>query len=114
MTKSIAILGSTGSIGRNALRVIDALGPEYRVIALTAQSNVELLSGQIKRYKPQIAAITDSGCFEQLRAMTIDTDVELLAGTDSLVEIAQLDNIDIVLTAVVGAAGLPSVLAAAK
>lgn len=114
MTKNIAILGSTGSIGRNALRVIDALGPEYRVIALTAQSNVELLSEQIKRYKPQIAAITDSGCFEQLRAMTKDADVELLAGTDSLLEIAQLDNIDIVLTAVVGAAGLPSVLAAAK
>jgi 1-deoxy-D-xylulose-5-phosphate reductoisomerase len=114
MTKNIAILGSTGSIGRNALRVIDALGSEYRVIALSAQSNVELLSEQIKRYETQIAAITDSGCFEQLRTMTKDADVELLAGADSLVEIAGLDNIDIVLTAVVGAAGLPSVLAAAK
>jgi 1-deoxy-D-xylulose-5-phosphate reductoisomerase len=114
MVKRIAILGSTGSIGKNALRVIDALGPGYAVAALSAHSSVELLASQAKQYKPQVIAITNSDYFEQLRALTGDLAVEILAGPDSLKEIAQLEQVDIVLTAVVGAVGLPAVLAAAQ
>ena len=58
MSRGIAILGSTGSIGRNALRVIEALGPEYRIVGLSAHSNVELLAEQVRRYGPRFAAVT--------------------------------------------------------
>lgn len=114
MTKRIAILGSTGSIGKNALRVIDALGPEYSVIALSAHCNVELLAEQTKRYKPKFAAVTNSDYTVQFRELLGDSDVEVLEGPAGLVETAELEEVDIVLTAVVGAAGLPAVFAAAR
>ena len=114
MAKQIAILGSTGSIGRNALRVIDALGSGYSVIALSAHSKIELLAEQARLYKPKFVAVTNSAYVSQLRELVSDLDVEVLAGPDGLVEIAQLQEADIVLTAVVGAAGLPAVLKAAK
>lgn len=114
MAKRIAILGSTGSIGTNALRVIDALGPDYQVLALSAHQNVELLVEQARRYKPQVIATTKTDCYEQARSAAADLDVEVLAGPESLVEVAKLEDVDIVLTAVVGAAGLPAVLAAAR
>jgi len=114
MAKRIAILGSTGSIGKNALRVIDALGPDYEVAALTAHSSVELLAEQVRRYKPKTVAITNSAYYEQFRGLVGDLDVEVLADAESLVEVAELDDIDIVLTAVVGAAGLGGVFAAAR
>ncbi len=141
MVKRIVILGSTGSIGKKTLRVIDALnsslvarpvrsksstsngtrGPslekektKYEIVALTAHSSVELLAEQARRYKPKFVAITNADYFEQLSSAVGDLDVEILSGPDSLIEIAQLDQVDIVLTAIVGAAGLPAVLAAAQ
>ncbi|MHC4387818.1 MAG: 1-deoxy-D-xylulose-5-phosphate reductoisomerase [Planctomycetota bacterium] len=114
MAKRIAILGSTGSIGKNALRVIDALGAEYEVAALSACSSVELLGEQARRYKPRFVAITSADYAAQLRELVGTSDVEVLAGPESLKEIAELDEVDVVLTAVVGAAGLPAVLAAAR
>ncbi len=114
VVKQIAILGSTGSIGRNALRVIDALGPQYRIVALSAHSNVQLLAEQARRYKPSFVAITDADNVEAFCRLYDCLDGEVLAGPDGLVEIAELDQVDIVLAAVVGAAGLPAVLAAAR
>ena len=114
MAKRIAILGSTGSVGRKALQVIDALGPEYAVVALSAHSSVELLAEQARRYKPRFAAVTNADYAQQLRELVGGLDVEVLAGPESLTEIAQLEEVDIVLTAVVGAAGLPAVLAAVQ
>ena len=114
MTKQIAILGSTGSIGRNALRVIDSLGPQYEVVALSAHSSVELLAEQARRYKPGFVAITNSDYAEQLHELLGDLDIEILAGPDGLIKIAELRQVDIVLTAIVGAAGLQAVLAAAN
>ena len=112
MTKRIAILGSTGSIGKNALRVIDSLGPEYKVIALSAHSSVELLAEQARHYKPGFVAITNSDYAEQLRGFIGDLDIEILAGPEGLIKIAELQEMDVLLTAVVGAAGLHAVLAA--
>jgi 1-deoxy-D-xylulose-5-phosphate reductoisomerase len=114
VTKRIAILGSTGSIGRNTLRVIDSLGPQYEVAALSAHSKVELLAEQARRYKPRFVAITNSDYAEELRDFIGDMDIEVLAGPDSLIKIAELEEVDVVLTAVVGAAGLPAVLAAGR
>ncbi len=113
MIKQIVILGSTGSIGRNALRVIESLGPHYRVLALSAHSNVELLAEQTRRYKPRFIAVTDADYGERLEELIGDFDVQILAGPDGAVQIAELEDADVVLTAVVGAAGLPAVLAAA-
>jgi 1-deoxy-D-xylulose-5-phosphate reductoisomerase len=114
MPRGIAILGSTGSIGRNALRVTEALGPEYRVIALSAHNSVELLARQTRQYKPRLVAVTNEGAAAKFRALVADTDVRILTGPDSLSELAQAEGVDTVLTAVVGAAGLPSALAAAR
>ena len=114
MTKHIAILGSTGSIGRNSLRVIDSLGPEYEVFALSAHSSIELLAEQARRYNPAFVAITNSDCAGKLRRLIGDMDIEIFAGPDGLVKIAEHQDVDIVLTAIVGAAGLPAVLAAGR
>jgi 1-deoxy-D-xylulose-5-phosphate reductoisomerase len=113
MSRRIAILGSTGSIGCNALRVIDALGPAYDVVALSAHRSVELLAEQTRRYRPRFVAVTNGDCAGQLQPLVGGLDVELLVGPESLIELAQSDDVDTVLTAVVGAAGLPSALAAA-
>jgi 1-deoxy-D-xylulose-5-phosphate reductoisomerase len=114
MPRGIAILGSTGSIGRNALRVIEALGPEYRVVGLSAHSNVELLAEQTRQYKPRFVAVTNADFVARFRSLVDDPDVEVLTGAGSLSDLVQSDGIDTVLTAVVGAAGLPSALAAAR
>ena len=114
MPRRIAILGSTGSIGRNALRVIEALGPEYEVAALTAHSSVELLAEQARRYRPRFVAVSSSDNAARLRELVDGQSTKILVGPESLIEVAQLDEVDTVLTAIVGAAGLPSVLAAAR
>ena len=112
MVKNIAILGSTGSIGRNALRVIEALGDQYHITALSAHSNIQLLAEQARKYRPEFIAITNPDYGKELSGLLGDLDVEILAGPDGLIEIARLEEVDIVLTAVVGSAGLPAVLAA--
>jgi 1-deoxy-D-xylulose-5-phosphate reductoisomerase len=114
MAQGIAILGSTGSIGRNALRVIDALGEDFRVVALSAHSSVELLAEQVRRYRPQFVAVANADCAEPFRALVDGEAAEILVGPSSLTELAESDEVDTVLTAVVGAAGLPSALAAAR
>ena len=114
MVRQIAILGSTGSIGRNTLRVIDGLGPRYQIAAISAHTNVPLLVEQARRYKPRFAAVTNAACAGQFRASCNGLNVEVLAGPEGLVQIAELDHVDTVVAAVVGAAGLPAVLAAAR
>ena len=112
--KRIAILGSTGSIGKNALRVIDALGAGYEVAALSGHSSVELLAEQARKYRPRYVAVTNGDYVEELGELVGDLGVKVLAGPEALTEIAELDEVDVVLTAVVGAAGLPALLAAAE
>ncbi len=113
MAKRIAILGSTGSIGKNTLRVIEALGPGYEVVAISAHTSVELLAEQARRHGPKYVAVTSDDCVEALAELIGDLDLEILGGARSMVQIAELDEVDIVVTAVVGAAGLPAILAAA-
>ncbi|RKY07731.1 MAG: 1-deoxy-D-xylulose-5-phosphate reductoisomerase [Planctomycetota bacterium] len=114
MSKKIAILGSTGSIGTNSLRVIEALGPKFEIVALTAHSNTEMLAGQVRQFKPKYVGLTNPQKADDLRDRLGDYDGEILVGPASLVEIAGLDETDTVITAVVGAAGLGAVLEAAK
>ncbi len=114
MNKRIAVLGSTGSIGRNSLNVIQGLGKGYEVFALTGHSNYKLLAEQVNKFRPRYAAITDESKYEQFRQLVSRADVEILCGQDALVEVARLPEVDILLTAVVGAAGLHAVLAGAR
>jgi 1-deoxy-D-xylulose-5-phosphate reductoisomerase len=114
MAKRIAILGSTGSVGRKALQVIDALGSEYTVVALSAHSNIRLLAEQARRHRPKFIAVTNADYAHQLRELVGGLGIEILAGPESLADLAQLEEVDIVLTAVVGAAGLPAALAAVR
>ncbi|MHC4074802.1 MAG: 1-deoxy-D-xylulose-5-phosphate reductoisomerase [Planctomycetota bacterium] len=121
MVKRIAILGSTGSIGKNALRVIDSLQStcqevetRYEVVALSAHSNVKLLAEQARRYRPKFVAVTNQDYLGTFRDLAGGLDIEILAGADGLTAIAELEQVDVLLTAVVGAAGLTAVLAAAR
>lgn len=114
MSKNVVILGSTGSIGRNALQVIDALGPDYRVIALSAHSSLDLLAEQTAAFNPDYVAVTDSAKEDEVPGVFSKYSGTVLSGPDSLVQLASLDQADIVVCAVVGAAGLPAALAAAQ
>ena len=114
MTKRIAILGSTGSIGTNALRVIEALGGDYEVAALTAHSNVKLLAEQVRKFKPKIAVVTNPQKLDELKRLLQSVDIEIHAGEKGLLAAASDKNVDIVIAAIVGAAGLEAILSAAK
>ena len=114
MVRKIAILGSTGSIGRNALKVIDALGGDYKVTVLTAHNNVELLAEQVRKFKPQIAVVTNPEKVNAFKSLLGDCETEILVGNKALSLAVSSEDVDIVIAAIVGAAGLEAILAAAK
>ena len=112
MTKTIALLGATGSIGRQTLEVAGELG--LRVAALTANSNVERMEAQCRKFQPRLAVMTEESAAAELKIRLQDTPVKVLAGTDALVEAAVLPEADTVVTAVVGMVGLKPTLAAIR
>jgi 1-deoxy-D-xylulose-5-phosphate reductoisomerase len=112
MPKKIAILGSTGSIGLSALQVVQKLKPAFQVVGLSAYRNVKELAKQIKLYKPKMAAIADEKFYEDLKALTKGSHTRILAGEEGLVAVAAESGADLVLTAIVGAAGLKPTLEA--
>lgn len=110
--KPIVILGSTGSIGRQTLEVVKALPHRLRVVGLAAHSNVELFAQQIAEWQPAIAALGDEGAAHQLRATGNLGVTRLVAGLDGVREVATWDESELVLGAMLGAAGLGPTLAA--
>lgn len=110
MTKTISVLGSTGSIGRQTLGVAEWLG--IRVAALAAKRGVERLEAQCRRYHPRLAVLTDESAAADLRVRLAGTDTKVLGGEEALLEAATLPEADTVLTAVVGMTGLRPTLAA--
>ncbi|RKY09998.1 MAG: 1-deoxy-D-xylulose-5-phosphate reductoisomerase [Planctomycetota bacterium] len=114
MKKKVVILGSTGSIGCNALAVIDALSSEYEVVAMSAHRNLDLLAEQVKKFTPRYAAVTDEQSATDSSKPFGGFSGTVLSGPGSLVELASLEEADIIVCAVVGAAGLPAALAAAQ
>ncbi|HZZ41363.1 MAG TPA: 1-deoxy-D-xylulose-5-phosphate reductoisomerase, partial [Tepidisphaeraceae bacterium] len=115
MTKRIAILGSTGSIGRSALDVIQHLGPPYHATALSAHRQTTKLLEQARHHHPAAIAISDDTPLPpSTRAAFEQTGADLYLGPTGLVDLVQRPDIDIVLAAIVGAAGLPAVLAAVQ
>lgn len=111
--KKISLIGSTGSIGRQSLEVIDN-NHSLVVSALTANSNVDLLAEQIRRFRPDFACIADKSRYSLLKAAVADLPVKIAAGYDGLIEASTLEVTDTVLTAIIGNAGLPLTVEAIK
>lgn len=110
MSKTVCILGATGSIGRQTLDVCDTLG--VRVAALTAHSDVARLAEQCRKYRPQLAVMMDEGKAKELKASLVDMNIRVASGMDGLIEAARLEEADTVVTAVSGMVGLRPTLAA--
>lgn len=110
MTKTITILGSTGSIGRQTLSVADELG--LRVAALTAERNVDLMEAQCRKYRPKLAVLADEAAAEELKVRLADMNIRVLAGAEALCEAAALPEADTVVVAVCGFAALRPALTA--
>jgi 1-deoxy-D-xylulose-5-phosphate reductoisomerase len=114
LPKRIAILGSTGSIGCNALEVIEHLGDGYCVAGLSAHSQADKLTEQAIRHRPAAVAVSDPSRFEQVAKSLRSIGCTVYSGPAGVAELACRDDVDVVLAAIVGAAGLPPVLAAVR
>ncbi len=113
--KKIAILGSTGSIGRSTLQVIEKYPDRFQVVSLAAGKNIELLAEQIHRFRPKLAAVLDRQLAKDLVSrIQPDAEVEVLAGSEGYQQVASLAEADMVLSAMVGAAGLIPTLSAIR
>ena len=110
MTRTIALLGSTGSIGKQTLEVAREL--KVNVAALTANSSVELIEAQAREFHPRLAVLYDEAAAGELRRRLADTKTEVMSGMEGLLAAATIDEADTVVTAVVGMIGLRPTLAA--
>ena len=104
--KQIAILGSTGSIGTQALQVIEEHPDLYEAYALTANNRVELLIAQARKFQPEVVVIANEEKYSELKEALSDLPIKVYAGTDAICQIVEAGPIDMVLTAMVGYAGL--------
>jgi 1-deoxy-D-xylulose-5-phosphate reductoisomerase len=112
--KQIAILGSTGSIGTQALEVIADNDSLFEAYALTANNQVDLLIEQARKFKPEMVAIANEAHYEKLKNALSDLPIKVFAGSDSIAQIAEMQPVDIVLTAMVGYSGLKPTMSAVK
>lgn len=111
--KKIAILGSTGSIGTQTLEVVRENG-DIEVLALAAGGNIELLEQQIREFHPKVAAVWTEEKAAQLRLNIADTDTKVLSGMDGLIEVSVLEEVEILVTAIVGMIGIRPTIEAIK
>jgi 1-deoxy-D-xylulose-5-phosphate reductoisomerase len=112
--KQIAILGSTGSIGVSTLEIVAAHPDKFRVLSLSGAKNIELLAQQIRQFRPKLAAVADLADIPRLKALIADQDVELTGGTEGLCAVATAPGVQMVVAAIVGAAGLLPTAAAIR
>ena len=112
--RNICILGSTGSIGENTLDVVARHPDLFRVTALTANTQVEKLAQQCITFKPRIAVVASKDYAQQLKGLLRETSTQVLYGPQGLIEAALHEEVDTVMAAIVGAAGLMPTLEAAK
>jgi len=112
--KTIVILGSTGSIGTSTLDIVDRFPKEFRVAGLTAGSNDEKLEEQIRRFRPRIVALSDASAASRLRHRCAELPVEIVSGQEGLIQVACAPETELVISAIVGGAGLVPTLAAIR
>jgi len=115
-SRAITILGSTGSIGQNTLDVVSRHQDKYRIVALTANTDVDALEQQCLQWRPEFAVMSDQTCAQQLfdRLKARGQDTQVLAGIEGLKQVSSLEQVDTVVAGIVGAAGLQPTLSAAE
>jgi 1-deoxy-D-xylulose-5-phosphate reductoisomerase len=111
--RNISILGSTGSIGKSTLAVVDAFPEELRVVGLAAGANVELLAEQVERYRPSLVSVRGEADAERLKAL-VTYPVEIIPGIEGACAVGSMPEAEAVIAAIVGAAGIPPVYAALR
>ena len=111
--RNISILGSTGSIGKSTLAVVDAFPDQLTVVGLAAGANVELLAEQVERYRPSLVSVRGAEDVERLRAL-VSYPVEIVPGIGGACAVASMPEAEAVIAAIVGAAGIPPVYAALR
>src|SRR5204863_2141391 len=109
--RNVSILGSTGSVGRSTLAVVDAFPDALRVVGLAAGANIDLLVEQVERYGPELVSVRDPRDAAALRAR-LTRRVEIVSGAEGASAVAAMPSADVVIAAIVGAAGIPPVHAA--
>lgn len=118
MNKNIIILGSTGSIGTQSIDVIKSLNKfseeKFNVVALSTNNNIELLANQCRQLKPQFACVTNLAKVDEFKKLVFDLNIKVLAGNDGLLELANFNNYDLLINAVVGNVGLLPTVQAIK
>ena len=114
MKRNLAILGSTGSIGTQALEVVSEHPDLFEVYALTANNQVDLLINQARKYMPEVVVIANEQKYPELKEALEDLSIKVWAGSDAIAQVVQSEPIDMVLTAMVGYAGLKPTIAAIK
>ena len=114
MKRRISILGATGSIGVNALKVVSHLEHELEVVYLSANKNMTLLIKQIKKYQPKAVCIVDEESYNQVKEEVQSLNIEILFGRSGLLELAKRSDVDVMLNALVGAPGMEPTLLAIK
>ena len=112
--KSIIILGSTGSIGTNTLDIVRRFPDEFRVVGLTGGNNIDRLEDQIRAFNPHAVAVSTESSAALLRARCAGLPVEIMSGEDGFTHVAALPDAELVISAIVGAAGLVPTLAAIR
>ena len=112
--KRIAILGSTGSIGRSALKVIEAMPERLEVVGLAAHKNAAALASQARRFRPRLVSLFEAEASSALSRELDGACRHLPPGVEGLVEMASHPDVDVVLTSLVGAVGFAPLLAAVK
>ena len=112
--KKISLLGSTGSIGVNTLDVVDRNPEKFQVLAMSAGRNIDLFAEQVRKFKPKIASLFDSTKISTLKERVADLDVEIIIGDEGSIAVATLPETDVVVSGVVGSAGLVPAMEALK
>ncbi len=114
MKKKIVILGSTGSIGTQTIDVVASNPDKFELFGITAHSNSELLISQARKYKPNFVIVTKDECYPIVKEALSNEDIKVFAGIDSVCDLVSMPSVDIVVTAMVGYAGLKPTISAVK
>ncbi|MGE5423622.1 MAG: 1-deoxy-D-xylulose-5-phosphate reductoisomerase [Ignavibacteriales bacterium] len=111
--QEVVVLGSTGSIGQQALEVIDAHPESFRLLGIAARDELELIAGQVRKYKPELVSVESPEVYSNIRSL-LPHETRVVCGMEGLCELAALDGADIVLVALSGSIGIKPTLAAIR
>ncbi len=111
--KKIAILGSTGSIGTQTLEIVRD-NPDLQVVGLTAGTNIDLLEKQVREFHPRLVSLQSETACKELKVRLADIEVQIIPGMEGLLAVAEMEDSEIVVTAVVGMIGIQPTIAAIK